>query len=83
MDSFWWKVVLKLLNKFKGIVMVNLKNGSIVLMWHDMWNNRVRDLQLAKLFSYTYRNNIAVQHATKLENLHDIFQLPMSEAFKQ
>jgi hypothetical protein len=45
--SFWWKIVLKLLNKLNGIAMLNLTNGSTILLWHDMWNNIVRNMQSA------------------------------------
>jgi hypothetical protein len=30
--SFWWRRVLKQLDKFKGITMVHLNNGSSVLL---------------------------------------------------
>jgi hypothetical protein len=33
---------LKLLNKFKGIAMVQIKNGATVSLWHDLWNGQLR-----------------------------------------
>jgi hypothetical protein len=40
---------LKLLTKFKGIVIPQLNQGSSILMWQDMWNNGVRSLQMLGL----------------------------------
>jgi urate oxidase len=72
------------MNKFKGIAMVQLQEGSIVLLWHDMWNSSIKSLHSAELFSDTTQSNITVQQAKEMENLHDMFQLPMSnEAFQQ
>jgi hypothetical protein len=72
------------MNKFKGIAMVQLQEGSTVLLWHDMWNNSVRVLHSAELFSYTTQSNMSVHKAKELENLHEIFQLPLSDvAFQQ
>jgi hypothetical protein len=34
--SFWWRGVLKLLIKFKGIAMVHIQNGSTTLLWEDL-----------------------------------------------
>ncbi|WVZ76722.1 hypothetical protein U9M48_024674 [Paspalum notatum var. saurae] len=35
--SFWWKDVLKLLYKFKGLAAVNINGGSSCLLWEDLW----------------------------------------------
>jgi hypothetical protein len=73
--SYWWKAHLKLITKFKGISLVQLKNGSSASLWEDMWNNK---------FSYTSRINITVERAKLLDNLHDIFQIPLSaKAYQQ
>jgi hypothetical protein len=31
--SFWWRALLKLLDKYKGIAMVQVQDGSYVFMW--------------------------------------------------
>jgi hypothetical protein len=53
--SFWWRAVLKNLTTFKGIAMVKVENGSTVLLWHDLWANRVRIHESAELFSFSVR----------------------------
>jgi hypothetical protein len=55
------------------LIMVYLQNGSSVMSWHDMWNNSVRRLQSAEIFSFTTHSNITVKHAINMKNPHDIF----------
>jgi hypothetical protein len=66
--SFWWKGVLKQLDKFKGIVMVHLNNGSSVLLWQDLWNGSFRSLQFLELFSYTIKTAISVGETLELHS---------------
>ena len=35
--SFWWRDILKLLDAFKGMAMVNIQNGASCLFWFDLW----------------------------------------------
>jgi hypothetical protein len=82
--SFWWRVVLKQLDNFKGIAMVHLQDGSTILLWQDMWADKVRCHCLVELYFFTTGDIITLQQARSLNNLHDIFQLPLSEvAFDQ
>jgi len=39
--SFWWRDILKLLDKFKGLAMVNINNAKSCFLWTDLWNNKV------------------------------------------
>jgi hypothetical protein len=56
-------------------VTINCFSTSV---WHDIWNNKVRNLQTAELFSFTTMGNITIQKAAAMEDLHDMFQLPLS-----
>jgi hypothetical protein len=82
--SFWSRSVLKLLDKFKGIAAVQLGDGSTVSLWVHLWNAKVRITEFPELYSFTTNKVISVKQAKNLENLHDIFQLPLTnEAFQQ
>lgn len=35
--SFWWRDVLKLLDKFKGMAAVTLEDRSSCFLWSDLW----------------------------------------------
>jgi hypothetical protein len=82
--SFWWRAILKLLDKFKGIAMVQIQNGATVSLWHDLWNGQLRMMHSSELYSFIVRRDISVQQARSMEDLHNLFQLPLTtEAFQQ
>ena len=39
--SFWWRYILKLLDSFKGMSMVNFQDGASCLFWEDLWLHKV------------------------------------------
>jgi hypothetical protein len=82
--SFWWKDNLKLLNCFKGIAQVIVGKGDTVLFWNDLWNGRILNQAYPHLFSFTNKENITLQKVFQLDELHNLFNLPLSEeAFTQ
>ena len=48
--SFWWKDILKLLDSFKGLAMVNVHDGKSYLFWLCL--NKVPRIHYPKLFSF-------------------------------
>jgi hypothetical protein len=71
--SFWWRALLKLLDKFKGITMVQVQDGSSVLMWQDLWNCKVRMMESLELYSFTIKSNISLSEANGMVDFHEIF----------
>jgi hypothetical protein len=55
------------------------RNMESVLFWQDMWDEKVLKLSYPQLFSFTSMENITLYKVLQQENLHDIFQLPLSE----
>jgi len=39
--SFWWRDILKLLDKFKGMARVEINNGKSCFLWEDLWGNEI------------------------------------------
>jgi hypothetical protein len=84
MGSFWWKDILKLLDKFKGFVVVMIIDGATANMWQDMWNGMIRMESYPELYSFTTKTHITIQQAHEMEELYEIFQLPLTiEDFQQ
>jgi hypothetical protein len=82
--SFWWRALLKLLDKYKRVAMVQVQDGSSVLMWKDMWNNKERMLESPELYSFTTKINISLSEVKAMDDFHENFQLPLTnEAFQQ
>lgn len=36
--SFWWRGIVKLLDKFKGIATIRINDGRSTFLRHDIWN---------------------------------------------
>lgn len=74
----WWRDVLKLLNKFKGMAAVNLGNGSTCLLWSDLWGGQVHSQAYPELFSFAKNQLLTVQSAKQIDSLHQLLHLPLS-----
>jgi hypothetical protein len=79
MGSFWWKDNLKLLNIYKGIAQVEARKRDTINFWQDMWNGRVLSQLYPHLFSFTINENITLFSVLELNELEDLFHLPLSE----
>lgn len=77
--SFWWKDVLRLLDNFKGLAKVDLKDGRTCFLWSDIWKDTIPTLAFPELFSFTSNKSITVAEAKTLDSLQSIFHLPLSE----
>ena len=71
--SFWWRDILKLLDAYKGMVMVNVKDGSTCKLWDDLWLHRVPQLHFPELFSLTKLPDILLKAALSLKGPSQIF----------
>jgi hypothetical protein len=49
---FWWRDLLKLLDSFKGMTMVNVQDGKSCFFWLDLWNHNVLQLVYPELCSF-------------------------------
>jgi hypothetical protein len=78
--SFWWRDCLKLLPKFKEISTSPLKNGSTIKVWTDTSHDQPLHHSLPHLASFAKTLETSVQQALLLEDLSDLFHLPLTEA---
>jgi hypothetical protein len=82
--SFWWRDILKLLGKFKGMAMVNINNAKTCFLWSDLWNGKVPMISYPELHSFSKSNTRILAKAKNRNNILDLFNLPLSqEAFNQ
>jgi hypothetical protein len=82
--SFWWKDNLKLLNCYKGIAQASAGHGDTILFWQDLWNGKVLSQSYPHLHSLTNNENITLQSVLQLNELQELFHLPLSdEAYTQ
>jgi hypothetical protein len=50
--SFWWRDVVKLMDKFKSFAVVSVGDGSTVIFWKDRWSGMIPAQQFPELFSF-------------------------------
>jgi len=82
--SFWWKNILKLLDKYKGIANVTAKDGTTCLLWEDCWTGQPLKLAFLELFSFAKKPHISLSEALAINDPNNLFVLPLSEqAFLQ
>jgi len=55
----WWRDILKLLDKFKGLASVQVKDGVSCLFWDDSWVGQSLKLSFPELNSFTKRPTIS------------------------
>jgi hypothetical protein len=80
--SFWWRDLLKLLDKYKGIFQVHLGSGDTILFWKDMWNGQLLNQSFPHL--YYFAENATVKAILSSPNLHDNLHQPLSkEAYEE
>jgi hypothetical protein len=77
--SFWWRDILQLLQKFKGLSSVIVHRGDTCFLWHDMWGDSVHSQAFPELFSFSRAQAITICKATTIEDLALLFNLPISE----
>lgn len=61
--SFWWRDLLKLLDSFKGMAMVNTLDGASCLFWEDLWMHRVPKHHFPELYSFAKDPTISLKSA--------------------
>ena len=68
--SFWWRENLKNLLKFKELAVIEVINGSTILLWQDKWSTQIWKERMPKLYSFTKNNLISVKAALETEEIY-------------
>jgi hypothetical protein len=82
--SFWWRDVVSLIDKYKGMASVTIADGSSVLLWKDHWNRATPAMEYPELFSFAKNKDITFKMAVNADDFTQLFTLPLSvEAHQQ
>jgi hypothetical protein len=76
--SFWWRDVLKLLDKFKGMARVSINEGSTCLFWEDLWGDSTLAFKFPELMSFAKIKKITFRQGFSQVPFHGLFHLPLS-----
>jgi hypothetical protein len=77
--SFWWRDILKLLDKFKGMARVQISDGKSCYLWEDLWGNDILSQKFPELFSFAKKKKLVFAEAKVQVQLHSLFHLPLSQ----
>lgn len=82
--SFWWRDIIKLLEKFKNMVRVIVGDGSTVSLWDDVWNGVVPAQAFSELYSFANIKRVTFKSAISGSDFIRKFNIPLSfQAFQQ
>jgi len=80
--SFWWRDILKLIDKFKGMAV--LQDGTTCMLWEDQWHDQIAKLAYPHLHSFVKNTRQSISAAVTISPLSRLFHLPLStEAFQE
>jgi hypothetical protein len=77
--SFWWRDIIKLLDKFKGIAKVEVKNGKSCQLWEDLWEDDLLKHKFPELYSFAKKKEIVLVDGINQTPIHSLFHLPLSQ----
>jgi hypothetical protein len=77
--SFWWKDIIKLVDKYLPICHVTVGRGDTILFWTDMWYSGTMQSLFPRLFSFALDAKISVGEFCAQEDKADLFQLHLSQ----
>ena len=80
---FWWRDLLHLSDKFRGVASCAVGNGTSVLFWLDVWNGHYLQEKLPRLFSFAKNQKISVAAFLSITDMTSHFHLPLSEQAHQ
>ena len=84
MGSFWWRDVLKLTPKYRGVSRVQVVDGTTAFAWKDLWLDETLETSHPRAFSYVLHEDASVENFLESSSLHETFHLPLSpEAFEE
>jgi hypothetical protein len=78
-DSFWWRDIIKLVESYRSICIINGKSGDTALLWFDSWNGLDLHTDFPRLFSFALDNTISVREVFQQEDISQLFYLPLSQ----
>jgi hypothetical protein len=70
--------MLKLLDKFKGMASVLVKDGASCLFWDDCWQGPPLKLAYLELYSFVKKSSISLKRVTVVNDVSSLFSLPLS-----
>jgi hypothetical protein len=76
---FWWRDFLKVLPKFKHLVIYNCVQENSILLWKDIWTDVPLQDTWPRLLSVAKNGFISLKYALAAPDISVLFHLPVSK----
>jgi hypothetical protein len=77
--SFWWRDIMKLVDKYRAICSATAGCGDSILFWNDNWNGIVPSKQFPRLHSFSLDTLLSIKEVVQCEDRSTLFYLPLSQ----
>jgi hypothetical protein len=67
---FWWRDILRLLDKFKSLASITVHKGYTCFIWHDLWGGSIRSQGLPQMYSFARSKNVSVCKASSVAEIN-------------
>ena len=71
--SFWWRDIIKLLDKFKGLAKININDGGSSLFWDDLWGEDTLAHKYPELLSFAKKDRFLSGKASLIHHSMGFF----------
>jgi hypothetical protein len=77
--SFWWRDIMKLVDKYIAVCNATAGCGDSILFWNDTWNGILPSKQFPRLHSFALDTLLSVREVVQCEDRSTLLYLPLSQ----
>jgi hypothetical protein len=74
---------MKLSDKYRMVMEVNIKDGDTAMFWADKWNGLYPQDAFPRLFSFSIYHTLYVKEVLLLPDISSLFHTPLSQQAQQ
>jgi hypothetical protein len=75
--SFWWRDIMKLVDKYIAVCNATAGCGDSILFWNDTWNGILPSKQFPRLHSFALDTLLSVREVVQCEDRSTLLYLPL------
>jgi hypothetical protein len=77
--SFWWREIMKLVDKYRAVCTATAVAGDSILFWNDKWNGILFSEKYPRLHSFALDTLLSVKELIQCQDRTSLFYLPLSQ----
>jgi hypothetical protein len=76
--SFWWRDVMKLVDKYRAVCTATAGSGDTIIFRNDTWDGMLFSKQYPRLHSFALDTLLSFKEVVQCEERSTLFYLPLS-----